>query len=300
MLHRALTVLAAPSNLGLRPPEPGSVPGVVKAPEALREAGLHAGLVSRGANEAGVVLSGRYRDDWRPGSGRIRNQEALLEHAASLAARLAGLLDDRAWPLVLGGDCSILIGIGVALKQRGRFGLIHLDGHTDFRNPGNSDDCASLAGEDLAAVTGKHWPQISDVAGLGPYFDPADAVHAGCRDDDAELDEVRCHLAGLFTSAQIRQSPSAVAAGLLNSLPSGLDGVWLQLDVDILDPEIMPAVDAPDPDGIDWAELEALLAVLLPRVSGMSLTVFDPDLDPDGSLARRLSSMLLSLLADES
>lgn len=62
----------------------------------------------------------------------------------------------------------------------------------------------------------------------------------------------------------------------------------------------MPAVDASDPDGIDWAQLEALLAVLLPRVSGMSLTVFDPDLDPDGSLARRLGSMLLSLLADES
>ena len=55
---RMLALISAPSNLGLRPPQPGSVPGTAKAPEALREAGLHARLAAARAVDAGVVLPG--------------------------------------------------------------------------------------------------------------------------------------------------------------------------------------------------------------------------------------------------
>lgn len=78
-----------PSNLGLRPPKIGAVPGPAKAPEALREAGLHTSLLAAGAVDVGVVLPGRYLDDWRPGT-RLRNEEILLEHAARLLPRVCG------------------------------------------------------------------------------------------------------------------------------------------------------------------------------------------------------------------
>ncbi|AJT42533.1 arginase family protein [Psychromicrobium lacuslunae] len=295
MSEQRLSILSAPSNLGLRPPVSGAVPGTAKAPEALREAGLYAGLLAAGASDAGVVLPGRYLDDWRPGQ-RLRNEEPLLEHAARLGDRLAAIRSQGDWPLVLGGDCSILLGIAVELKRQGHFGLIHLDGHTDFRHPGNSSHCASLAGEDLAAVTGKHWPQIANIGGLSPYFSPQNVVHAGCRDSDEEIEEVSGYLAALFTSAQILASAEHIGQQIFAALPQHLDGIWLQLDVDILDPSIMPAVDGPDPDGIYWQQLEQLLRVLLPRVCGLSVTVFDPDLDPDGQLARRLSRLLLDVL----
>lgn len=78
----------------------------------------------------------------------------------------------------------------MALPRRGRFGLLHLDGHTDFRHPGNSADCASVAGEDLAAAVGLHWPAIADIdGGLGPYFREEDSVQVACRDDDQHLAE---------------------------------------------------------------------------------------------------------------
>ena len=67
---------------------------------------------------------------------------------------------------------------------------------------------------------------------------------------------------------------------------------WLQLDVDVLDPSVMPAVDSPDPGGIGAAELTALLRELAPRAVGASVTVFDPDLDPDGRYARLLVDVL--------
>ncbi len=171
-----IALLSAPTNLGLRPPQVSSVPGCAKAPEAYRQAGLYDRLIARGAVDAGVVLPGRYVDDADPAAHRVRNQDAIIDHSERLAARIDRLLDDGHAPLVLGGDCSLLIGAGLALSRRGRHGLVHLDGHTDFRHPGNNPSCASLAGEDLAAAVGIHWPAVANIDERGPYFDPADVV----------------------------------------------------------------------------------------------------------------------------
>jgi arginase len=71
-----------------------------------------------------------------------------------------------------------------------------------------------------------------------------------------------------------------------------LAGYWLHLDVDVLDPEHLPAVDSPDPGGLDPKELTALLAALAPAAVGAQVTVFDPDLDPDGRYAHMLTDVL--------
>jgi arginase len=295
-----LALISAPSNLGLRPPEPGAVPGTAKAPEALREAGLYARLAADGAADAGVVLPGRYLAGLPAGGpGQVRNQDAILEHAARLAARIRAQLDADRAPLVLGGDCSLLLAAGLALRPRGRYGLVHLDGHTDFRHPGNSADCASLAGEDLAAAVGLHWPAISAAGGAAPHFRPADTVHAGCRDDDEGLAEATAVLAQVIPARRIHQDGAAATAEavLATVAASPLDGYWLHVDVDILDPAIMPAVDSPAPGGLAPAELTALLAALAPRASGAEVTVFDPDLDPGGQHAALLASILATGLS---
>ena len=289
-----IALLSAPSNLGLRPPQPTSVPGCAKAPEALREAGLFHRFGQHGALDAGTVLPGRYADDAAPGV--LRNQALIIEHARMLAARIAGLRADGHAPLVIGGDCSLLVAAGLALRRAGRFGLVHLDGHTDFRNPGNSATCASLAGEDLAAAVGRHWPAIADIDGLGPYFQPADTVHAGCRESDEHLAEARGLLAMVFPAEAIIAGPAnTVASGIRDALSRpDLAGYWLHLDVDILDSQVMPAVDSPDPGGLDARQLTDLLAALAPGAIGAQITVFDPDLDPDG----RYAKLIVDILAD--
>ena len=287
-----ITLISAPSNLGLRPPHPTSVPGCAKAPEALREAGLFARFAELGARDGGVVLAGRYADDAAP--GRLRNQDLIIEHARRLARRITEVRGEGGNPLVIGGDCSLLIGVGLALRSAGRFGLVHLDGHTDFRHPGNSSACASLAGEDLVAAIGRHWPAIADVDGLGPYFDPADVVHAGCRDDDEELEEVRQAISmAIGASEIIRDGVGSAVSRIRERLTRAeLDGYWLHVDVDILDAAVMPAVDSPDPGGLQAAQLTDLLAALAPHAVGAHVTVFDPDLDPQGHCARLLAEIL--------
>jgi len=292
-----ITLLAAPSNLGLRPPEPGSVPGAAKAPEALREAGLFTRFAALGATDSGVVLAGRYVDDdeTRP-ADRVRNESAMIDHSRRLAARIGAALERGEAPLVIGGDCAILLGAGIATARRDGVGLVHIDGHTDFRHPGNSDECASVAGEALAAAVGKHRPAIADIDGLGPYFRAERTAHIGHRTDDEEQEEVRGIL-GRVTPAADVLSLGAAQVGAESAAAAG-HAYWLQVDVDVLDPAVMPAVDSPDPGGLGAADLIALLRELAPHAVGASITVFDPDLDPDGRYARLLVDVLTEGLAE--
>lgn len=287
-----ITLLSAPSNLGLRPPQRGSVPGTAKAPEALREAGLHARFAARGATDGGVILSARYidDDDTRP-VDHVRNEAALVDHSRRLASRITQVLESGGAPLVIGGDCALLVGAGIATAARGGTGLVHVDGHTDFRHPGNSDACASVAGEALAAAIGLHWPAIADIDGLSPYFAAQRTAHIGHRADDEEQEEVR-GLLGRVTPAADVVTLGTTAVAAASAAVTGPEGYWLQVDVDVLDPSVMPAVDSPDPGGLSAAQLTDLLRELAPRAIGASITVFDPDLDPDGRYARLLVDIL--------
>jgi arginase len=293
-----VVVLDAPSNLGLRPPAPGVVPGCYKLAGALRDCGLIGRLQ---AGDAGCVTAPRYdRHDWRPGDG-VANATGLARYSPQLADRVGALVDAAQFPVILGGDCSILLGPMLALRRRGRYGLAFLDGHSDFRHPGNSSEVGSAAGEDLALVTGRGQSDLTDLGGQRPYVRDEDTVVVAIRDDDECLDELRALGIPTWPVAEMAaDGPEATAVAALTLLERReLDGFWVHLDVDILDPAVMPAVDSPDPGGIDHHDLVSLLAPLLASALcvGLEVTVFDPDLDPDGRLARELTDTLVSAFA---
>jgi arginase len=285
-----ITLVSAPTNLGLRPPSLNREPGTAKAPEALRKAGLFRQFVEIGATDGGVIRPAQYVAATRP--GHLRNEAGIIEHARKLARRLSEIVDGGDAPLVVGGDCSLLIAAGLALAPD-RAGLIHIDGHTDFRHPGNSDACASLAGEDLAAAVGLHWAAISDIDGLGPYFDSAHVAHIGCRDDDDELAEATAMLGSVIPASEVIRVGGDACARRAAAV-AGDQGFWLHLDVDVLDPQWMPAVDSPDSGGLSPDQLVGLLARLAPLARGAEITVFDPDLDPDGRYAELVTEIAIA------
>jgi arginase len=87
------------------------------------------------------------------------------------------------------------------------------------------------------------------------------------------------------------QGARDVAAATLAALGAReLERIWVHFDVDVVDPTLLPAVDTPTPGGIDLAALSELLAALVaaPQIAGLEVTIFDPDLDPDGAQAARL------------
>lgn len=298
---RRIAVLDAPSNLGLRPPTPTSVPGCAKAPGALRDQGLLARLHAR---DAGCLTPARYDPgDWRPGDGVCHAAE-IADYAVRLADRIAAIVDAGEFPVVLGGDCSILVGSALAMRRRAvadelPYGLVYIDGHSDFRHPGNASYVGAAAGEDLALATGRGQPDLTDIDNLRPYVRDTDVVLLGVRpQDDYRLD---LQAAGITVRAvpQLRaEGAGRTAAWARDQLVDCL-GFWVHVDVDVLDPAVMPAVDAPSPGGIAYAELELLIAGLVasPSCVGIEVTVFDPDYDPDGVHARDVADTLVAGLA---
>ena len=294
---RRPAALDAPSNLGLRPPAEGTVPGCYKLAGALRDCGL---LPRLAAEDAGCVTPPRYdRSGWEPGDG-VFNAGAIAGYSRRLADRVGNLLDGGHFPLVLGGDCSILLGTGLALRRRGRYGVAFLDGHTDFRHPGNSAGVGAAAGEDLALVTGRGQPDLTDLEGLRPYVLDEDIAVLGVRDDDTFISELHgLQVPGVAGGRAASRGPGRRGARRVRHLERAeSDGFWIHLDADILDPAVMPAVDSPDPGGLGHDELAALLAPLVasPHCVGLQVTIFDPDLDPDGRFARDLAGTLVAAL----
>src|SRR5262245_30000943 len=151
------TVIDAPSNLGLRPT------GVETLPVALKSAGL---LTKLSATYAGRVTPLPYQSQRDPLT-QMRNADGIRLYAQHLAEMVSPLVQHGQFPIVLGGDCSILIGAMLALQRIGHYGLFFLDGHADFYQP-EAELHGEVASMELALVSG-HGPDIlTNIEGLGP------------------------------------------------------------------------------------------------------------------------------------
>ena len=295
---RPITVIDAPSNLGLRPPRPGHEPGVYKMAGALRAQAIVERLK---ATDAGRVAPGPYSHELDPAVG-IRNHEGIHTFAIQLADRVALHLQAGHFPMVLGGDCSILLGPMLALRRTGRYGLFFIDGHTDFNTPAMSQT-GGAAGMDLALVTGRGPTVLSNLESRQPLVRDEDVVVFGPRhllDATQATQAIRSTAIKLYDLEHVRQTgiSRAVAAGLAHLVSQG-EGFWIHLDVDVLNNDIMPAVDSPQPGGLGYNELIETLQLLLAseKAVGLDITIFDPELDPDGRLAAQLTNAIVASFA---
>lgn len=298
MAPRPLALIEAPSNLGLAPPEAGREPGVRHMARVLRELGLHERL---GAVDGGVVVAPPYRMERDSATG-VRNVRAIADYSVTLARAVGVQLDGGRFPVVIGGDCSILLGNLLALQRRGRHGLVFLDGHHDLQTPAVSRT-GGAAGMDLALAVGIGPAILATLGGSLPLADPEDVALLGVRDDPAwytgdDVERARRAMRVMMLD-DLRQVGMPEAARLVVEQMSrpDLDGAWLHVDVDVLDDAIMPAVDSRQPGGLSYAELAALVRPMIGsgRIVGMHFTIYDPDRDPALDSGRRLIDGIVSL-----
>ena len=284
------TVLDAPSNLGLAPPAPGREPGTRRMPDVLRWNGLRARL---GARDGGRVEAPPYATGVHPDG--IRNAEAIAAYSRKLADTVETVVLRDELAVVLGGDCSILLGnlLGARRKVE-RLGLVFLDGHSDFATPERSGTHGA-AGMDLALAIGRGPRLLSALASDGPLVEVESVVHLGLREDDPEL---RASGIPVLDLEEIeRRGPPAIAARALELLDTH-PAFWVHVDADVIDDALMPAVDSRVPGGLSYEALVQLLRPLLasPRALGVELTIYDPDRDPEGSVGRAFTAALVEAL----
>jgi arginase len=300
-MDRCVAVIGAPSSIGIRPYDDGQTRHLNRSPEVLRERGL---IERLHAIDMGDVVPPPYRDFVRP-PNRARNEEQVVVYSRSLAARVAAAAAQGHFPLVLGGDCSIVLGclLGAKRAERGAVGLVYLDAHADFATPEESRT-GSVASMSLGLAAGRGNTPLARLGGRSPLVDGRHVALVGRRDG---ADAWYGH-AALAASAVLDMPDSELltedfgrlaAASLARVAGPGVRGFWIHIDADVLNPAVMSAVDSPEPGGLMPGELINLLTPLVahPGALGLSLTIYDPALDPDRSCARRLVSLLEALLA---
>lgn len=289
-----LAVLEAPSVLGLKPT------GVERLSARL----IENGLVDRlGARHAGRVEPPPYSPRRDPVTLTL-NARAIAAWTPRLADAVETILDGGEFPILLGGDCSILLGPALALRRRGRYGLLFIDGHADFYQP-EANPNGEAASMDLAFATGHGPDALCNLEGRAPLVRPDDVVALGFRDEEEQRQYgsqplPREMLAlGLHEIRRAGLGPAASRA-LERLARSGLDGFFIHLDADCLSDEIMPAVDYRIPGGLTWEELREVLTAGLStgRAAGMEVTIYNPALDEDGRAGQALTDVLVAAFGE--
>ncbi len=289
-----IEIIEAPTNLGLKEPSPGQEPGVNKLPAYLKRYGFYDHLKPVRISQVTPPAYSGVLD----GESGVRHANEIIDYSIQLSEAILQVISRQAFPVVVGGDCSIVIGNMLALKKSGRYGLFYIDGHTDFVLPEMSDT-GGAAGMDLAIVTG-HGPQkLTNIHHLKPYVKERHTMAFGNRsfEDKAYVDAImqsQIHYRDLQT-IRAQGIESCCQEFLQIVTQEKLDGFWIHLDVDVLNDTLMPAVDARQPDGFSYEELNQTLSLLFSSkaVAGLDITILDPDLDPDGDITQ---TFILSIM----
>ena len=293
-------IIDAPSILGLRNT------GVRYLPRALKKAGLMDRL---NATFAGRVEPSMDYDPTRDPVTLLLNGTSIASFSKDLSKLVSIEIEKKNFPIVLGGDCSILIGVLLGLRRIGRYGLFFIDGHSDFYQP-QASTTGEVADMELAIVSGRGPDILSNIEGLRPLILEEHIVVFGYRDAEQSASygshnvrDTRMQVLDIsnIRNLGINDATSLAVSHLLTN--EDLPGFWIHLDADVLDDRIMPAVDYRlDNGGLEFSELSHILKTLTlsQRAIGMTITIYNPNLDPSGSIARNFVSCIVAgLLCDK-
>lgn len=280
------------TNLGL-------VPGVEQLGGALLDEGLAEAL---DATVGPVVEAPPYSRD-RTHPSRLLNAEAMAQVALRQAVAVGDVLDAGRFPLVLGGDDSVIFGSLLALRRRGAHGLVFLDAHTDFYPPEDSPT-GEASDSELYLAFGHGTDLIADLDGSKPLVADRAAALIGHRDLDEQRDTgaaLNATDALVVSLAEMRETGAEATArrALAHLACAGVDRFLLHVDADVLDDALMPAVDYRLPGGFGRREFAVLAGTLLAdgRVAALDVTIYNPTLDPSGEARRHLTGCLLDAFA---
>lgn len=291
---KSLAIIEAPSGLGLE------TAGVERLSARLLDLGLAEALnASVPARVEPPAATGRID----PATG-VLNAPELAAYSRTLADTVEATLARGAFPLILGGDCSILMGSALALKRRGRYGLLFIDGNADFFQP-EANPNGEAASMDLAFATGHGPAPLADLEGRGPSIREDDAVAFGWRDHDDQAEYGSQPLPsgmGSFDLPRIRAMglDAAVDAALDRLTRTDTEGFFVHLDADVLDDAVMPAVDYRMAGGLSVGDVETVLRRALGsgRAVGLEVAIYNPSKDPDGAAGARLVRLLATSFGD--
>ena len=278
--------------------EPG---GIADAIAVLRDCELARRLTDLGVEDGGDMVLGAPSAE--RGASGLLNEAALAELVRASESRVHETYRRDRRPLLVGGDCPVLLGPLAAIGAAGeRPGLIMIDGHEDAWPPERSETGEGSDSE-VALALGRVPALPRALAEAIRVLPPSAIAQLGPR-DQAELDaagvpSLRDEL-GYFASGGDLSAGGDSGETLARRAIEGVEagGFWLHVDLDVLATAEFRAVDYPQPGGLDWTTLDrvSLAAARHRRCRGVSVVIYNPALDPDRADARKLVDYLARLM----
>jgi len=292
---RPISILGVPTSAG------SHNPGQENAPAAWRAAGLTEALRAAGLDveDRGDLPAEPFRPT-SPVDG-LRDADRVAAIARKVAAAVAEIRAAGRLPLVLGGDCTITLGV---LDGGGPGGLVYFDGDADLNTPSHSDSAvADTMG--MTHMLGGGSPRLARLGGRYPLLRPGQVVLFGF--DPAELDTFQWtelasrHLYAAPAPA-VRADPAGQAWRAVGYLNQRCDSYLVHFDVDVLHTGAFPLANFPHFAGLSLDEASTCLDVFAggEKFGGLVITEVNPGHDPSGELLGTLVRTVAGALAPAS
>jgi arginase len=222
--------------------------GMALASGTLRKLGISEVIRkhSRSFRDRGDVKLSTISEDTGPQN--LRNFSHFIEDTTTVYRTLSGWTEFDELTLCLGGECALIAGEMAAFKRRfnGIPGILWLDAHGDFNTPSTSP--SGFIGGMCLAMTCARGPGLTDeIEKLRPLVMEENVIHVGSRALDPEEAKMMEESAlKLYSASEVhRKGIQETAQTVAHELAEHCDWVVCHLDLDAIDPRIMPSVNFP-------------------------------------------------------
>ena len=293
-----IALIGVPSSAGAR------MAGQEQAPKRLRDAGLVQSLVSCGFDviDMGDLAEVSYSPDKR--NPKKQNLQNILDVLSEVVDSVDMAIKNQAWPLVIGGDCSVTIGVLAALiKHYPDLGLSYIDGDVDLNTP-QTTHTGIFDGMVMAHIVGRGADELRKFGARCPLLEEQQialfgySVQAGGV-DPAEIDFLREAQMAKYPLEEVVGDVATAARRALHELEENAKHILVHFDVDVVDYDDFPAVDVPHRPGLTLSQAMEALGVFTgsPKAVGLVVTEFNADQDADGTLAQTLVGAINGAMA---
>ena len=267
-------------------------PGQEKAPSALRKAGLLGALREAGLEleDLGDLPVARFSPD--RADRKRQSQSRVVKVARQVADAVAAAVERELIPMLLGGDCTITLGVVAGLlRHQPDLGLLYFDGDADLTTP-ETTHSGIFDSMGVAHLIGQG---DADLAHIGPRFPllPQDRIVLfGFHPYEIEPEESRLLASSAMTKypvTSMHDRPFELAAQARAHLEERARAIAVHFDVDVMDSAEIPLADWPHYDALSFGDAMRCLSVFVgsPKLAALVVTEINPDHDPDGLLVRQ-------------
>ncbi|GGC59777.1 arginase [Pedobacter quisquiliarum] len=250
------------------------------------------------------------------GSAYAKRISGILTMTERLSDMVRDTLNEKHFPVVLGGDHSCAAGTIAGIKAaypKSRLGLIWIDAHADIHSPyttpsGNmhgmplaislDEDNLNSKVNQLDQETINYWYQLKNVGNIAPKIKYEDLVMISVRDTEKPEDYLlRKNNVKMFSTAEVRKR--GVERVVIETMMylDHCDIILLSFDVDALDPTSSRGTGTPVTGGLTEREAGIMLSRMVtnPKVCCFEIVEVNPTLDRENQMAEHAFEILVKV-----